>query len=378
MTSSVTVQQRQKERPASPLPRIAPKGRLAALDGLRLLAALMVVLYHYIAFNSAAWSMPATERFPVAYVPASYGWLGVQLFFLISGFVICMSAWGRSIGDFATSRVTRLYPAYWFAVLAATVVVSIWPVNGVGPSLSDVAVNLTMFHEPMKVAPADGVYWTLWAEIRFYLLFALLIAWRGLTYRNVVGFCVVWAMAAAVAAGLDVDALDAVLMPNDCWFFIAGMAFYLMYRYGPNLLLWGIVAATFVAGQHFAFNTHHNVQKYVGHKLPLWPTVMLLALFYAAIAAVALGKTSKINWRWLPTAGALTYPLYLLHERIGWTVIKEFENDISRYVLVPALVALMLVASWLLHRYVERPLARALKRGMTKALADMRAPRERV
>ncbi len=377
MQSSATVQERQQELPVPRPTRIAPKGRLAALDGLRLLAALMVVLYHYVAFNSGAWSAASEVLFPKAYLPTSYGWLGVQLFFLISGFVICMSAWGRNVGDFAASRVTRLYPAYWFAVLATALVVFLFPVVNDAPKLSDVAVNLTMFHEPMKVPAVDGVYWTLWVELRFYLLFALIV-WKGLTYRRTVGFCVVWGVAAAIAVAVDVELLNVVLLPGDCWYFIAGIAFYLMYRYGPNLVLWTIVGACFLAGQHFLLDAHEHAERYMGHKVPQWPTIMLLALFFAAIAAVALGWTSRINWRWLSTAGALTYPLYLLHERMGWVVIKHFEGDVPRYVLVPALVAAMLAASWFLHRLWERPVARLVKRGMNRALAEVRAGRERV
>lgn len=46
---------------------------------------------------------------------------------MVSGFVICMSAWGRSVGDFAVSRVSRLFPAYWAAVAFTTLVLFNWP-----------------------------------------------------------------------------------------------------------------------------------------------------------------------------------------------------------------------------------------------------------
>lgn len=114
--------------------------------------------------------------FPTAFPFAAYGWLGVELFFLISGFVICMSCWGRSVGDFFTSRVTRLYPAYWFAVLATTAVLLLIPGGQKPLPWPDVLTNLTMLQEPLGVRMVDGVYWTLFAELRFYLLFAL-VAW---------------------------------------------------------------------------------------------------------------------------------------------------------------------------------------------------------
>ncbi|WP_338931886.1 acyltransferase [Streptomyces netropsis] len=374
MHSTLPVQQEHPEPPAPVQPRPerdrAP-GRLAALDGLRLLAALMVVAYHYIAFGSGAWEGPSRSLFPTAYLPASYGWLGVQLFFLISGFVICMSCWGKSVGRFAASRVTRLYPAYWFAVLAVSFVLYLWPVVNETPRPQDVAVNLTMLQDPLGVAPVDGVYWTLWIEMRFYLLFAL-VAWKGLTYRRAVGFCALWAVAAVVARGVDDGVLTEILLPQDCWYFIAGIAFYLMYRFRPNLVLWLIVSGSFLIVEHDLLAAHARAESHMGHSVPRWPTLLLMAVFFAAVTAVALGWTRRLDWRWLATAGVLTYPLYLLHERIGWVVIKHADGHVPRYLLLPALVLGMLQAAWLTHRYVERPLARAVKHGLERAMTDIR------
>ncbi|MFF4410118.1 acyltransferase family protein [Streptoverticillium reticulum] len=371
--STVISQQERSPVPVPPPARRRPQGRLAALDGLRLLAALMVVAYHYLAFNSGAWPAPSEKLFPVAHVPASYGWLGVQLFFLISGFVICMSAWGKGVGDFAVSRATRLYPAYWFAVLAVSLAVSLFPVVNEAPRLSNIAVNLTMLQDPFGVAPVDGVYWTLWVEVRFYLLFALVVAWHGLTYRRAVAFCLLWGVGAAVASTAGSPLLTTLLMPGDAWYFIAGIAFYLMHRFRPNLLLWLIVAGCFLAGQRFVLEAHRNAEHYMGHRVPQWPSVLLLALFFGALAAVALGLTRRITWGWLSTAGVLTYPLYLLHERMGWIVIKYADGLLPRPLLLMMLVMVMLAAAWLVHRLVERPLARLVRQGLRRALAEIRA-----
>ncbi|MGO4424485.1 acyltransferase family protein, partial [Streptomyces sp. MCAF7] len=99
--------------------------RLRALDGLRLLAALMVAAYHYGGRGgeiSQAWGSSPREQFPTASTYFAYGCLGVQIFFVISGFVICMSGWGRPLRSFFASRVSRLYPAYWAAILIVTAV----------------------------------------------------------------------------------------------------------------------------------------------------------------------------------------------------------------------------------------------------------------
>lgn len=138
----------------------APRGRIGILDGLRLCAALMVVLYHYVAFGGG-WEGSQAQLFPVLFRPSAYGWLGVELFFMISGFVICMSSWGRSVSHFFTSRVIRLFPAYWLAIAVTTAVVFFMP-GGITPlPWRDLLVNLTMLQRPMGVDEVEGVYLSL-------------------------------------------------------------------------------------------------------------------------------------------------------------------------------------------------------------------------
>ncbi|MFK0294243.1 hypothetical protein ACIQU6_27750 [Streptomyces sp. NPDC090442] len=91
------------------------------------------------------------------------------------------------------------------------------------------------------------------------------------------------------------------------------------------------------------------------------------------MALIATGKLSWIQWRWLPYAGALAYPLYLLHQDIGRKLIGFLEPHLSPYAVLAGAVATMLVAAWLVHRYVERPAARLLKQGMARAAAQVRA-----
>ncbi|MFE0041954.1 acyltransferase family protein [Streptomyces albireticuli] len=347
------------------------KSRLYALDGLRIIAALMVVAFHLMAYDGTGWTTSVKDHFPSTYLLSYYGWIGVQLFFLISGFVICMSCWGKSVGDFAISRVTRLYPAYWFAVLVTAFALWLFPGVRDVPTLSNLAVNLTMFQDPMNVDRVDSVYWSLWVEVRFYLLFTF-IAWKGLTYRRLVIFCLGWAVAGLIAAKVDNELLTTVVMPEHCWYFIAGIALYLIYRFKPNALLWSIVAVCFLIGQHFLVTAHRDNQFYAGFKAPLWPALILLAVIFAVMAAVAAGLTNWITWRWLPTAGTLTFPLYLLHEDLGWIFIRHMEHRLHPYAIVAILVTALLIASWLVHRYVERPLGRWLRRKLKASLEETR------
>lgn len=105
-----------------------PKPRFRLLDGLRIFAALAVVLYHFTARENPYWGHPVLDVFPDFAPVAAFGALGVQLFFIISGFVILMSASGRSIGDYVASRAGRLLPGYWAGVLlTGGLLLVVWP-----------------------------------------------------------------------------------------------------------------------------------------------------------------------------------------------------------------------------------------------------------
>lgn len=115
---------------------------------------------------------------------AIYGNLGVQLFFVISGFGIWMSSWGRTVADLFRSRVSRLYPAYWVAIAVITGAAVVMPsvVRHLRPD--EILVNFTMLQQPVGARRVLGVYWTLWVELRFYVLFALFVVWKGADYRR--------------------------------------------------------------------------------------------------------------------------------------------------------------------------------------------------
>ncbi|WP_431945698.1 acyltransferase family protein [Actinacidiphila sp. bgisy167] len=351
--------------------------RLRALDGLRILAALMVCLYHYIGKQdtSHVWGADPAHLFPQLSRPAIYGCLGVQLFFVISGFVICMSTWGKSVGAFFRSRVARLYPAYWVAILLTAAACAAVPSVIKPVRLDEVLVNLTMLQQPVGVHRVLGVCWTLWVEARFYVLFALCVVWKGVTYRRVVVFCCLWTVAAAVAVVADNPLATEIAMPEYAPFFIGGLALYLIHRYGSDLLLWGIVAVSWLLGQHVAVDglwSPHG-PGLSGERSPY--VIMLVVTFaFASVAAVALGWLRWADWRWLTVAGALTYPFYLVHEHLGWFAIAGLHRHLGftpRETLFTAVVGFLLLA-YVIHRLVEKPLGLRLKNSMTAQSARIR------
>lgn len=170
--------------------------RLWVLDGLRGLAALAVVAYHYL------------NRGPNLYheLGPSHAWImwgqyGVQLFFIISGFVIFDSARESTTWRFSANRVIRLYPAYWLAVILTFTVVTSFGLPGRETTLPVALFNLTMLPGFFGIPYVDGAYWTLAVELTFYVAIALLARAGALADRLIFVTLFAWLGAIFVVRG---------------------------------------------------------------------------------------------------------------------------------------------------------------------------------
>ncbi|WP_030955027.1 acyltransferase family protein [Streptomyces sp. NRRL S-481] len=356
-----------------PRRRSGSGGRLRALDGLRLVAALMVAAYHYGGRDGEvgeAWGTSPKKQFPTLHEYFAYGCLGVQVFFVISGFVICMSGWGRPLKSFFASRASRLLPAYWVAVLLVTAVFALPVVTYQAVSPSDALVNLTMLQMPLGVDRVLGVCWTLWAEVRFYALFALCVVLPGANRRRVIMFCAVWMLATVITENASMPLLDIVVMPEYAPFFIGGVGLYLVHQDRRDAYAWGIVAVSWLIGQHYAVQSLWHAPDADGFSYRSSLGIVAVVTFgFVAVAAIALGWLRWANWRWLTVAGALTYPFYLVHEHLGWVVIHALHRglDLPSGATFALTTASMLLVAWLLNHYVEKPLTPRLRGVLTKA-----------
>jgi peptidoglycan/LPS O-acetylase OafA/YrhL len=354
--------------------RPAAASRLYILDLLRFVAAMSVLGYHVLVDNDGSWGVSASHLFTyeLTYV-FSYGWMGVDFFFIISGFVICMSSWGRSLSAFVTSRVTRLMPAYVFAVLFTTAVLTIWPLSNDRPGPQKVLVNLTMLEGFVNVTYIDVVYWTLFVELQFYILFCLVV-YRGLTYRRVVIFALGWLLAGLFAKFSGVSALATLVDAQFAPYFVAGIVLYLIHRFGPNLLLWATLAVCVV------LMTPSLQARFSEQSTAISFAVAgaLLVAFVGVMVAVALGWFSWVRWRGLTTVGALTYPVYLLHRELTRGIQRHYHDALPAWTLLGLEVFGVLLLAYLVHRLVETPLSRQLKRWLKASFAQIRADRSRV
>ncbi|MFJ9242683.1 hypothetical protein [Streptomyces sp. NPDC101776] len=125
--------------------------------------------------------------------------------------------------QFFTSRVIRLCPAYGFSIVFTTGVLVTLPGVWDRQKLREILLDFTMLQPGSGVSNVDGVYWTLWSELRFHLLFMAVVV-TGLTYRKVVLFCCFWGAAAMIAPAARFRPLTLVVDPEGAWYFIAGLA----------------------------------------------------------------------------------------------------------------------------------------------------------
>jgi peptidoglycan/LPS O-acetylase OafA/YrhL len=337
-----------------------PGARIADLDALRGLAALAVVLFHYTTRYEELYGHEGTLLLSVP-----WGHYGVQLFFGISGFVIFMTLGRtRNLVDFAVSRASRLYPAYWTAMVATTAVMLVAGMDALLVSPAAFAADLTMLQGFVGLPSVDGVYWTLGVELAFYVAMAalfqlrlldriepVLIAWMGVHW--------LWTFAPALV-GIELSWLLGALVVQEhiAWFAIGIAAFRL--RSAANA---GWPAAVIA----FAFATIAACDG-----VPALAVAVISATFLLLVAlrGVALLRVRPLVW-----LGAVSYSLYLLHQFIGFAVIGRLEAaGLAPPTAIAATLAAVLSLAAAVTFLVERPALSAIRswyrgRGVAAAAA---------
>lgn len=340
---------------AATRPDIAPPARLLKLDALRGLAALAVVIYH---FTRPFPSDP--DFFRQSAVTAAWGKHGVELFFVISGFVIFMTlSRTRRPVDFIVSRFARLYPAYWAGIAFTTAVVLALDVEPLQRSAYEIAVNVTMLQGlPFTGArDVDWSYWSLFTELLFYLVMLALFASNGLRRIELVLAMALLAAVAYSAANAAADAyvlhwrIEAALdylrpiLPY-APYFVIGICLYRLWRHenvavAAGLLLAAVatVAATLTTAQL---------------------TAALIAI--AAFGLILTGRASLLRTRPLVWLGGISYSLYLVHSFAGRAAMIRLQQAgwSPEAALLAALVA-VLAAATLINQTVERPALKAIR-----------------
>jgi peptidoglycan/LPS O-acetylase OafA/YrhL len=339
----------------------AATSRMASLDVLRWLAAFMVLAYHYLYRGAVELDPTMSTAYPKAAEFAVFGFVGLHLFFMISGFVIAWSAQKRDFLDFAIARAIRIYPAFVLC-MGVTFVAMLAAANPIFPAsaeqfVANLAIVAPAFGQPFM----DGVYWTIVLEIVFYGWFALLII-AGLADRHLVAVAAFW-LAAAVANEqlLHLSILRVALLTQYLPFFLCGVLAYRIMRDSPRaetLVVWGVsFAITFLvmAGLRADLIALH------GTTLGLAPLMAVNAATHAIFLAGLAGAGLFSPSRWTLLLGGITYPLYLLHQQIGYVAIDALAPTTGNWPAFAIVTLAVTAASAAIYVFWERPLQARLK-----------------
>jgi peptidoglycan/LPS O-acetylase OafA/YrhL len=386
------------------------EGRLKSIDALRGIAALGVVLYHAVMQSSNA--VPNNLfRWPVKLLQfvSSFGYIGVFLFFVISGFCIHLQ-WAKSraqqqpqsirFGSFWKRRIRRLYPPYLIAFALFMLMAALTTgINVTHFFVYDVVMHLLMLHnlDPNTCYSINGVFWTLAIEEQLYLAYFLLLFLRtrwgwGPTLAICALARIAWfyfshAAWVTVGAGIPVPeaaashwftwalgaiaveaAVGLVKLPKWCrnlW--IGGAAIVLASATSmilpatqkdtlPHNLAWMLMHPAWGVG--FFILVNRVVQAEQSWLAKLKEPGLATQMFVRLAAAAAF-------------VGVFSYSLYLTHELVimqSWSfVIKGFPPILnSLLIVVPATVAF----AWVFYRFCEKPYMRKSAPRVMRTEAD--------
>jgi peptidoglycan/LPS O-acetylase OafA/YrhL len=288
-----------------------------------------------------------------------YGFLGVQVFFFISGIVILNSARSGSGRRFAISRMVRLYPAYWACVTATFLVLNMAGSRHV--PVADYVVNMSMLEGFLVHPLIDAVYWTLQVELIFYGIIWLTLV-TGQMKRIT---AVLWAWL-GVAGLTTLVQVSGATVPNRI-IVATGYAAYFAVGAAAALLVRGdrrqsvVLLLTASCGLSLARAFYDaRAARAMYHGVNVGVAVAVVAASMALVLAVAFGRLARLGRPWMVGAGLLTYPLYLLHDEVSNVLFTRW-HALNRWVLLTVVLLIVSAASFAVHAFVERPVAGRLR-----------------
>lgn len=340
---------------------MAPQGRLKILDGFRALAILAVMLYHFF----SRWTFTASSSlYPYGgtYNYFRFGYVGVQFFFIISGFVIFFTLENTDgLRSFWRRRMIRLVPTMVVASLVTLLVFNLFETRGLFPasgSFANLLPSVTflppglfnaLFPSVAKFDYINGSYWSLWPEIQFYFLVSTLYFFdRKQFLRN---FSIAALVLIGIYWGIDHARTGSVVfihitpwkadlfyrlitqyfnLPQYLVYFSLGIFFYAVYKahLAGEKLSWRVIAGLVVFILIF-MDFGVRWQKYLLY-------AGMLLLFFGFIYYPRL-----LSWLEKPLftqIGVASYAIYLLHENIGLLLINYWAGSSPLAFVVPLLI----------------------------------------
>jgi peptidoglycan/LPS O-acetylase OafA/YrhL len=296
------------------------KSYFAPLDVLRFFAAFWVMNFHYFLGYSGElhWYR--------------YGNLGVQLFFIISGFVIVQSMKGKSLKEFAVGRFIRLFPLFWI-LCTATYIITLLVPNASPVHFTEYLISMTMLGDKFGsvfgyTRLVDAAYWTLAVELIFYVAIAA-FTW-AFSYKHLRYFFLSWFVISVLAFATHHDqdfAVKLLLVRHASYFIFGGMLVLVALKEAKTLFQKYFDWALLLASACYATYIHPLALPpyFTPHPSDVHNITILNIIFFAVVGFLVYISpriTSRKVLAWFAVIGGLTYPLYLLHQTIGNTLIK--------------------------------------------------------
>ena len=390
----------------------AEVGRIAPLDGLRGVAVLWVVAFHVHALRAKLgdpWvDAIASSRYVEPVVGAGY--LGVDLFFLISGFLLAMpwfvhAAQGRSAPsarDFYARRLRRIVPAYYvqLVVLFAFVLPLLagaryWRSDAYVYAFNAVAHALFLHNTTPLTSGSmqvNGALWTLAVEAQFYLLIPVLaplfVRWTAASVAAAFALAILWHL--GVRDGLDalVTAEMAIGAP---WGWPESIVRYLLLHQFPSYLvhfamgivlgrawfLWGsreqrpierVIVSAIAAGALAVLYWLVAIDgRMLGDLSWIVPPLALGALLFWAVTARGPAAQAILARGPLAFSGHVSYSAYLYHLPLLF-VGNAYARALPAWISLPLYLATLLGVSWLSYRYVEQPFLQPKKKLVSETI----------
>ena len=240
------------------------------------------MLYHY-SFRGYAADGMSTMPYPLLAPVAKYGYLGVQLFFLISGFVILMTASTGSLKKFIVSRFARLYPAFWVCCTVTFVTIATIGGKYYSASISQYFINMTMLSGFIGVPSIDGSYWSIFIELKFYALIALLLIFRKINQAQL--FLVLWLIATIALNVLKIGKLGSllsiILIVDYSPYFIAGAMSFLVWSRGISLTRISVIFIAWLLAISYSLDEIPKRETHYNREFNSYVVIGMISTFFA-------------------------------------------------------------------------------------------------
>ena len=332
--------------------------RVNEIDLLRFFAALAVVFYHY-TFRGVAADDMSIISYSLLAPFSKYGYLGVELFFMISGFVILLTTSKGSLRIFVVSRLIRLYPAFWVCcTITFLVAIAIggarYPV-----SIGQYLVNMTMLSGFVGVPSIDGVYWSLFVEMKFYALVVVILVIGRIHQAQL--FLIIWLIISVALEIFPIWKLRYLLIVDYSAYFIAGATFFLVWSKGLSLTRGGVIIMSWGLALFQAVNSLTSFEKHYNTNMSGYIVGGIITTFFLLMLLISLRKSGFFGDRKWYLAGVVTYPLYLLHQNIGYMVFNIAYPYVNPHILLWGTIVSVLGLSYIVHIYIEKRFSSLLK-----------------